>query len=327
MNNDNLYDILEIKSNATQDDIKKAYRKLALKYHPDKCGDEEKFKIISNAYQILSDPIQKKLYDLNKINFNNFNYIDPHTIFNSIFKNTNPIIIKYVLNIFDKIDIKHTNNFYDFINNLDNLTLEDILSLPLDYFNSKIINLNDDKAPITYYDIQLNLYELISSRYYNTKLSINYRLPNNIIYQYKRNFCIDNSKHYILLDNQGHYDDKNKYPSDLKFNIHKNVSPFILYDSYHLLFNIEINLDEFINGFYYQIPYPSFDNSKNNINIYIDKPYISNLMYAIPDYGLYLPDNTKGNIFINIILNKNKKNYDFIFDKFIEPKIIKPFEE
>ena len=52
------YKILELNKNCTQDDIKKSYRKLAMKYHPDKCKDtdgEEKFKKISEAYDTLSD--------------------------------------------------------------------------------------------------------------------------------------------------------------------------------------------------------------------------------------------------------------------------------
>ncbi|MEK7149553.1 MAG: DnaJ C-terminal domain-containing protein [Patescibacteria group bacterium] len=60
----NYYKILGIEKNATQDDIKKAYRKLAHKYHPDKPGgDEKKFKELSEAYQILSNPQKRNQYD------------------------------------------------------------------------------------------------------------------------------------------------------------------------------------------------------------------------------------------------------------------------
>ena len=56
----NYYQILEIDKNATQEEIKKAFRKLSLKCHPDKNQGskeaEEKFKEINKAYQILSDP-------------------------------------------------------------------------------------------------------------------------------------------------------------------------------------------------------------------------------------------------------------------------------
>ncbi len=58
------YEILGVERSASADDIKKAYRKLAHKYHPDKGGgDEAKFKEINSAYQILSDPQKKQQFD------------------------------------------------------------------------------------------------------------------------------------------------------------------------------------------------------------------------------------------------------------------------
>jgi molecular chaperone DnaJ len=57
------YKILGVTKESTQDEIKKAYRKLAKETHPDKGGDAEKFKDISEAYDILSDPKKKEKYD------------------------------------------------------------------------------------------------------------------------------------------------------------------------------------------------------------------------------------------------------------------------
>ena len=52
MSMDNFYNTIGVNETATQDEIKKAYRKLAIEHHPDKGGDENKFKKISEAYDL-----------------------------------------------------------------------------------------------------------------------------------------------------------------------------------------------------------------------------------------------------------------------------------
>ena len=83
------YQILGVSEDADQDVIKKAYRKLSMKYHPDKNkGDptaEEKFKEISNAYTILSDKESKSTYDMQRKFGGGGAGIDMNDIFSSIF--------------------------------------------------------------------------------------------------------------------------------------------------------------------------------------------------------------------------------------------------
>ena len=95
INNNKYYSILELNKNATPDEIKKAYKKFAFKYHPDrnidnKDASEKKFSEINEAYSILSDPVKKKEYDMYGENINNnvsysSNFGDQFRMFNNIF--------------------------------------------------------------------------------------------------------------------------------------------------------------------------------------------------------------------------------------------------
>ncbi len=102
------YKILGVKRDADPDDIKDAYRKLARKFHPDmnpgNKDAEEKFKLLSNAYDVLGDPVKKAAYDQHgftgashtqahygsrpfttSAGFSGFGSVNPHDIFEDIF--------------------------------------------------------------------------------------------------------------------------------------------------------------------------------------------------------------------------------------------------
>jgi curved DNA-binding protein len=72
------YSTLGVKRGASAEEIKKAYRSLAMKHHPDRGGDEKRFKEISQAYDILSDPEKKRMFDAG---------IDPNQAGQSGFRN------------------------------------------------------------------------------------------------------------------------------------------------------------------------------------------------------------------------------------------------
>jgi DnaJ family protein A protein 2 len=85
------YDLLGISTNASEDDIKKAYRKKALLHHPDKGGNPEDFKKLNTAYETLSDPKKRQLYNSGNTN------PDMSTVFENMFGN-NPFF-----NIFQNV--------------------------------------------------------------------------------------------------------------------------------------------------------------------------------------------------------------------------------
>jgi DnaJ-class molecular chaperone len=102
------YKILGVERGSSDDDIKKAYRKMALKYHPDKnksAGAEDKFKEIAEAYDVLSDPKKREVFDKfgeeglksgsgpSGADGGNFTYTfhgDPHETFRMFFGGENP---------------------------------------------------------------------------------------------------------------------------------------------------------------------------------------------------------------------------------------------
>jgi len=63
INNERLYKLLCVDKSCSDAELKKAYRKLAMKHHPDKGGDTETFQEISHAFEVLSDPDKRKIYD------------------------------------------------------------------------------------------------------------------------------------------------------------------------------------------------------------------------------------------------------------------------
>lgn len=86
------YSTLGVSENASADEIKKAYRKLANQHHPDKGGDQNKFKDISVAYDTLSDPQKKEQYDNQRrygggpeVRFNSGDFQHFHDIFGDQF--------------------------------------------------------------------------------------------------------------------------------------------------------------------------------------------------------------------------------------------------
>jgi len=90
------YKVLGIDKNASEKDVKKAYRKMALKWHPDRCKDptaEEKFKKLAEAYEVLSDARRRREYDEGEQVFFRTSaggHADPFDIFKSFFGDNDP---------------------------------------------------------------------------------------------------------------------------------------------------------------------------------------------------------------------------------------------
>jgi curved DNA-binding protein CbpA len=140
---ENLYEILEVSQKATKTDIKKSYKKLILKYHPDKNNQNtsEKFLEIKNAYDILYDDDARELYDkfiaIGNLNqFSHFNLSNPFEYFSE--RKINELLIKFINSTdIEKIIIILTKKkiYYNDLNKL-------FLDSSLDNLKNQIVNIN-----------------------------------------------------------------------------------------------------------------------------------------------------------------------------------------
>jgi curved DNA-binding protein CbpA len=146
----NYYEILEISSNASNDEIKKAYKKLALKFHPDKNKSnnaDDQFRLISEAYQVLLE--QRDKYD-KSLEIDKSKLKDPFKLFSFFFTNISPGLgtfveltlneIKYAIDDYETKTVKDVVNKIDTMKILENGT--DLLRnyLGKNYLPSKLNN-------------------------------------------------------------------------------------------------------------------------------------------------------------------------------------------
>jgi DnaJ-class molecular chaperone len=332
----NLYSILEVDKNATIDEIKKAYKKLAIKIHPDKNSSPnatEKFQEINMAYEILSDKVSKEKYD--KLNDNNKSQIyDIINIYINNMDNKYAIIGKKILDYIEKNNLEvcfETLNFNKFFENINQndifllicqmMTNLNLINNDIFIKNEKNININNiittsDSSDVNIYenldiiaDININIEDLYNNKIKNIVIEqLRYDFTNNAYYS-KKILKFDTwdilpflNNEYIYFKNDGDQSINHKMVYGnlkIKFILVKNNIYKI--KNNNLIVYHDIKIDELIHkNFNIKI----FDKYFNLI-IKENTKYLP-LKYYLDDKGFLINKNEKSKLIIKFrILNNN----------------------
>lgn len=177
----NFYEILQVSPNATKSEIKKAYHKLVIQYHPDKNNDinsSKKFHQIQTAYEILSDDVKRKEYD----NMSNAERLHLYDVIKQYFTDIKP---QYSY-IYDSIiDFIYSNKEDEFKKDINNLNITNIFSKAIEKIKTNtIIKEQSKKKNIEVNSNKITLNVSLKEKYEDQLKYITVRKNNNQLTEY-----------------------------------------------------------------------------------------------------------------------------------------------
>jgi curved DNA-binding protein CbpA len=258
------YQILNINYNSSEEEIKKAYKLLALKYHPDKCKDQnakEKFQEINYAYNILINSETRSEY--NKINKKS----DFHDLLEKIYNKEN---IDWNVEL-NNLGVKITKKkLFDIGNLINNFNLSDLMTMftkniivkkeyehndcsesDMDSFDELVAEYyNNNNLPIMYqkynkYNINLNLKidinDIINNNIRKIKINRYNKLTNEYI---KTTFKFNVKSNIVVFHGAGDISNENGH-----LIIHLDLPECFDWNEQYIYYNFNTNLYEYIYGF------------------------------------------------------------------------------
>jgi|TARA_B110000208_G_scaffold34120_1_gene44970 DnaJ-class molecular chaperone len=303
------YEILDISPNATVIDIRKAYHRLAVLYHPDKNpndpGATQKFQQISEAYQVLSNECSRRDYDLS--GKTDINIRSAYDLFEELFSDIDPIILTFLKNSFSDIktsfDSSPKINLWELFNKIDrNILIEEGSNVVKHILKKSLTTNENTKIDSNYiYELKLNSSDIDNENDINVTID-----------------CLRRFTHInLIISNK---DIHNTYLLDLDYDEHVITYNGLTYTFYliddlpehykrysnDILIERDINHRHITTGYYFENEYINQEDIEVNI-VFTNK---SNIV-KIPNKGL-LNKTTKlfGNLYIvftftNNIFSKN----------------------
>ncbi|WP_337873347.1 J domain-containing protein [Ignavibacterium sp.] len=284
------YKILGVDKNATQEEIKRAYRKLAMKYHPDRNpGDksaEEKFKEITEANEVLSDPEKRKKYDMLGVNWKNYQHTgrgfdDFFTQFggrrSGIYSSTN----------------EFSGDFSDMFGNLGGFSdfFESFFGGRSKFTESKF-NFGTNRAKSSQIDVEADLNITLEDAFNGTERQITI---DGKKFKVKINPGIKDGQK-LRLKNLGRSRISGGPKGDLYLTIHILKHPFYEIKDEDLYFNLDIDLYTAVLGGRESIK--TLDGKRINLNI--PEGTESGKILRLRELGMFKDDEIRGDLFIKV---------------------------
>jgi len=336
------YDMLGVKKDATTNEIKKVYKKLALKYHPDrnlenKDEAEKKFKDITEAYSVLSDEKKRKNYDMFGQTDNGapgFMNVNPFEMFNNIFKtqvsefmNVKKNKTSSFENILNELKSNKINSNFNFGGLKFKINLHEPNASFKNSFKKKEVkkpkpkNLIKPKEQVTnkFFDMS-DIYNGITKE---ITVELIRRIKQNDKFLYKKvnkKLNIPLKGREIFAEECGNHVKGYKKAADLLILINDNKSDiYKRINNYDLLILQEINFDELEGSIHVELP------NGNILELEETEEDMRNKVIKISKRGLpFMLDGkeVRGDLFVKLEHNKNyEKNLDRIKEKNPEKKV------
>ena len=286
------YEVLGLSNNASQDEIKKSYRKLSFKHHPDRGGEKEKFQQLNEAYSVLSDETKRKQYDMRKMHGFSENEIpiNPDDLMGMFFNMASggmpipgmPIPGMGIPGMFPGAKVHVFRNGVPMPFNINGFNLNQAFQKPTPIIKTIEITIDEAYAGCTKH---MEIERLIKDGNTNKteKETIYVTIPKGI----------DENEIIVVREKGNMLSDDNK--GDIKIFIKIINNSGLIREGLNLIYNKTLSLKESLCGFNFDLPYLNGKTFKiNNTSGTIVSPGYKKV---IPSLGLER-DGHKGNLII-----------------------------